>query len=426
MTTNRHAPDVAVAVELFERVDISHWPALTAGMLHPTPFIAADDLSRIGDWQSWLASHAADESSFVQAAVANFSRVLRDLNLVLNHNMEVRGQQFWVFKWYRLFHGAPSHAREVERFEAHIALIHNLAVELTRALNLVAARARAADESVLGGVGLAVAPLGPDHNLMQPPFYSTDQARLPQPYPGLEAFPSVLSGRDGSFRVGQTDEVATEADLQEWIAYLESEHGPGAEPPGSEIPPVSLPQPTGVGRRIGLPSRVQAGVAVLAVVAAVVTIATAPAWASGGAIGAFVSVWVLHRYVWQWTPSLWAVVAVVATIAAGSAIGASLGSPSRAVNASPPVNPVGCPTTIRDGKPGAAILVAEGQIVGDAIFAGRSGHGGGANTVTAAIGSETTLALFIYNFGPSFLSNVMIRVMLPKRPATYATLEAVI
>ena len=44
MSTERHAPDVVVAVELVERVDLSRWPAFMAGVLHPTPYIDADAL----------------------------------------------------------------------------------------------------------------------------------------------------------------------------------------------------------------------------------------------------------------------------------------------------------------------------------------------------------------------------------------------
>jgi hypothetical protein len=38
-----------------------------------------------------------------------------------------------VTQWYRRSYGQPVHERRVEEFGVHVALIHNLVIELTRA-----------------------------------------------------------------------------------------------------------------------------------------------------------------------------------------------------------------------------------------------------------------------------------------------------
>jgi hypothetical protein len=70
------APDVAVAVELIERICIDDWGRRNEGLTHSQPYLRLSDADFFEELQAWLASHAGDQPSFVQSAVANLRRVL--------------------------------------------------------------------------------------------------------------------------------------------------------------------------------------------------------------------------------------------------------------------------------------------------------------------------------------------------------------
>jgi hypothetical protein len=76
---------------------------------------------------AWLAPYRGLQPSYVQAAVANFDRALADLRLLLEYEMDSDHQ---FFRRYR------------DESEIHVWLIGTLASELTRAINLVIARAQ--------------------------------------------------------------------------------------------------------------------------------------------------------------------------------------------------------------------------------------------------------------------------------------------
>jgi hypothetical protein len=239
------APDVAVALDLIDLADIADWPRLTAGLSHSQPYVRDADSERLDGIQAWLATRAADERSFVQAAVANFARVLDDLLLVLHYDLDPRPGAYWVRKWYHRGLGGTGSPLEVEFFEIHILLIQNLTAELTRAINLVLVRARQADARVLAGVGLATVDTGSSHAPMQAAQYSEQEQTAPQPYPGLLGFPGVIMSRD----IGALGEKAegvprTVDDYAGWLNELfQRRLAKPSDPPPKARPPFSLPGP---------------------------------------------------------------------------------------------------------------------------------------------------------------------------------------
>jgi hypothetical protein len=78
----RFASDVEIAVVLVERLDMDDRPRLTEGVSHSQPYMIDRDLDELHQVQAWLATRAGDTPSLVQAAVANFRRVLDDVLLV--------------------------------------------------------------------------------------------------------------------------------------------------------------------------------------------------------------------------------------------------------------------------------------------------------------------------------------------------------
>jgi hypothetical protein len=216
------APDVAGAVELIKRVEVDRWLNLTGGLSQSPPRITDGGHERLEDLQAWLATRAGDERSFVQAAVANFQRVLHDLLVVFDYEAEEVTQRVYrVQKWYHGAFGGSSNPLEIEFYEAHVLLIRNLVAELTRAINLVVGRAREADARVLVGVGSATVDTGSPHAPMQAAKYSESEQTLGEPYPGLLGFPGVIESRDVG-ALGQKAEGVprTVGDMEDWVTEL--------------------------------------------------------------------------------------------------------------------------------------------------------------------------------------------------------------
>ncbi len=178
------APDVALAIELFERIDAQLWGQRTEGLFEPRPFIRIEDAERLDAVQAWLAAHAAQATSGVEAALRNFARVLQDFLLVLDHDMEQVQGIYRVAKWYAAWGGHPDRHREEQRYEAHVSLLMNLGAELARAMNLIGSRVGQIDADALAGYGAIVIASGPSHAAMHAARYSAKEARESQPYPG--------------------------------------------------------------------------------------------------------------------------------------------------------------------------------------------------------------------------------------------------
>lgn len=322
--STNHSPDVETALGLLERADFERWSAWTSGLFHPRPFIEIAAADRLEQVSAWLAGRALRPRSSIEAAVANFARVLTDLTLVLHHLMEVRGDQYWVEDWYRAWRGHAGSAEQVALYTAHVRLIYNLGAELTRAVNLIVTRVQDA-----GGPDrpLAAIAAGPPHSLYVPAEYTPDEREQLQPYPGLEGFADALRHRDGVFGVGAHDGPSFE-ELDGWISVLREQHGPGSPPPLppndlQSIPAALARDPFG-GRSADerLPQRLRAMLGSLTVAGVIIQVVTAPAPWAGAAVGATLVIVVLYRFLWRWPPRPWGV-AVVGLAAISGALVAS-------------------------------------------------------------------------------------------------------
>jgi hypothetical protein len=241
---DEYEEDIALAIELLDRVDLPGWPGRMDGPTGHAPHIHDRVWEDLQDLQTWLRASAPDPESQIQAAIVNFARVLDDFLFVVDHDLEPDGNLWTVAKWYRRTHG-PDVYEEAEQYRTHVMLLHHLAAEMTRALNLVVSRCRTAETSSVRGRPWA---LVSDGSQLFRATYTPDQAQAAQPYPGLRAFPLAVPQRDfaGLGPNYEEDRPKTPEDVVAWIDELISRHGPplgGTPPPDSGDLPLALPLP---------------------------------------------------------------------------------------------------------------------------------------------------------------------------------------
>ncbi len=315
------ATDLLLATQLLERWDVVWWERLADNAMQPLPRVHERDSERVEELLAWAASNGGAQPSFVQSAVANVARVLADFNLALHYEVQYREAHYLVDQWYRRSHGKPSHPADVERFEIHILLIHNLALELCRAVNLVIERGRKADDSIFADLGLMVIHVGPDHSPMQALTYSADQAKVPQPYPGLVGFPdAVLSRAVGGLGFHPDETPRTADEFDRWIVSLTERRGPGSKAPPREKPPFSLPPPRSVDEKVAgrWPRSLAIGYAVLAAFAVGGALLQHP-WLLGAALAAAIAAASVVHWGGRWPPGL-ALGALIALAATGGGV----------------------------------------------------------------------------------------------------------
>jgi len=316
-------------MELLERVHVEAWSRLTHGPMWSPPWISVENAQLFEDVQAWLAGRVAEPPSLVRSAVENFARVLDDWLLCLHYELDLHEGVYSVRKWYHRGLGGTGAPREVEFFACHTLLIRNLTAEMTRAVNLVITRVRAADESALEDIGFATVDSGADHAPMHAARYSAAEQQTPQPYPGLVAFPAVVEQRD----IGALGEIAHNeprrpVDFERWIAELlkRTRGRPSGPPPPAEpsIPRRRRDPEPGLVEASSWHTWIVSGIFVaVAIVTAVTTIgqAFAEAWLLHAAIGALVfgvplTPWLRRRH-----PPLWALAVVAAGAVTGMLIG---------------------------------------------------------------------------------------------------------
>jgi hypothetical protein len=317
-----NAPDVRLGVDLIDRIDLQRWDRIADDLLQPTPRIHHEDASHLDDLLAWMAAQMHEPRSYVDAAVMNAAGVLQDLLLVLHYEMDFRDNHYWVTQWYRRSYGRPVHQRRVEEFGVHVALVHNLVIELTRAWNLVIDRTRQADPDALSDARNALASTGPDHAPMQAVRYSDEEAADPQPYPGLAEFPAAVQKRRHIGLLGRTtaDHDRTLAAFSGWIEHLVRERGPHSDSPGHEKLPFALPKPSGSSPDKRPPSPWRAVAGILTAASVIAGLLASFPWLIGATAGAALGAGLLHRRVWRVPPETIPTIAVIVTAASGAVV----------------------------------------------------------------------------------------------------------
>ena len=315
------APDVEIAVELVRRAEVDGWGWLTEDLMCPAPRIHQSNAERADDLVAWLAPYPDAQPSMVQAAVANFARLLADFLLVLHYDLDVDSPYLRVPKWYRQ---EPRSVRVHEEWDIHVTLLHNLTIELTRSINLVIARAQHADPGVLQRRTLAVCDCGPAHAPLQLVTYTEEQSEQAQPYPGLVGFPSIVAGRTvGGLGIREGSVPRTAEEFERWIACLVERRGAcnSKPPPVSATLPLALPKPPRSEHAESAPPAWFTIASAIVVFLAAVGGVLAHPWLTGAAIVLVAVAVVFRRRLWRWPASPLAVVVFVIAACVGGVIG---------------------------------------------------------------------------------------------------------
>lgn len=207
--------DTLYADYVDEWVQLAHldeWTAWSGGVLgsgRPTIRVEVDeDLMILRRWllgRIWPGRYPSLEKAF-----GNFSRILQDFQEILRKHLEPRGnsdtrftQKFYqIDKWDEALYWTL-----LAQYEFHVDIVSDLMVELTRAANLICDEVRRHMAHNFRLVeGNVIVQRGPDMELRWVEFvprYSSEEAAVPAPYPGLLRFYDDRDNRDWSIGSGQ-------------------------------------------------------------------------------------------------------------------------------------------------------------------------------------------------------------------------------
>jgi hypothetical protein len=416
------APDVAIAVELVDRAELSRWPRLTEELTHAPPRIHEHAEDRTEMLSGWLAPYKDLQPSFVQAAVANFARALADLRLLLQHEMDLDNHIFRLRKWYREEPRSPS---LLEEFEIHVWLIGTLTIELTRAINLVITRTQQADPTVFARQALAVCATGPEHARLEAVRYSEREAEEPQPYPGLAGFPAQLArSRAAGLGSRAQDAPRTPDEFERWIARLVERYGPCSDPPPTGTPPFALDKSApSVDADHKIPATPTIVAGVIGLFAGVAGIIASYPWLVGAAIGAVVSVAVLRRQLWRRPPHRGALAAVAIVTVVGGVIGEVAAHAGDGTKATPAID---APRS-RRALSGSASYQGVAQLEQGDFFRGGVGSVRAfTDPVLVSVGQELRLAVRLKNGGPDEIPEAIVKVTVPNIAASSESASATV
>lgn len=305
-----HDAELARTDELLELLDFGAWHLVSQSLSHSTPHLRDDRYDGLGVAQAWLASHAHATHTPIGAALANVRRILDDLLLAFNYELDPRQHSLWMRKWYHPGLGGSGEPSEAERFELNVLLVRNLTAELARALNLLLQRARELDPNFRASDGLATIDTGASNAPFQAAQYSAAEASRLEPYPGLCGFPAVISSRAvGALGAGPAGVPRKPSDFEAWIDDLVVRTGGVPSPPP---PDPTAVVPSGWADRPALGSdsapvgdhgtdqRLPSGwiVVVIGLLVDAASVALAPSWVAGAIVGGTAGTllaWVLRR-----------------------------------------------------------------------------------------------------------------------------------
>ena len=178
-----------------KRIELDVWMYWASGiMCHGLPIIGVAKLSALKDVRQWILSRVWPSGyEPLVAALLNFRLVAQDFcHVFANHSVEV-AEEYRTEKFYQQ-RGEWSQERErilLAQFDAHVGLVQDLMVELTRAANLVSQTVR---ETLMPtyriAEGVALLEGGPYSDMTftkYRPEYTAEE-RTDRPYPGLAAF----------------------------------------------------------------------------------------------------------------------------------------------------------------------------------------------------------------------------------------------
>lgn len=190
------------------KADLEHWELWSTSLVRTAqPSLAQERYQTLEELRHWLLGRIwSGIHPELDASLQNFRRVLDDLMVTFASAMEDdEAEVVRTHKFYKIPRWAPREYDQLLRaYKEHVALVVNLAYELTRAANLVCDRVRETldprfrvDEgALLIGTGL-YSPFA--YRTLRVEYSAPERdAPPPGPYPGIEAFGRIAKKRDYS------------------------------------------------------------------------------------------------------------------------------------------------------------------------------------------------------------------------------------
>lgn len=193
-------------IEHWERsMNLDQWTAWVSHLITSgQPSLSTEMKVAIEQIGPWLLSRIwPGRYSRLESALSNFRDVAQDLlNVFLEHAVQ-RGAEWKTEKFYRIDEwNEDLYNRQSKRFDAHVNLVEDLALELTRAANFVCDSVRTElIHSYRLKEGALMIQSGPDTSFM---FHTyrveyRGQERIQSLYQGLEEFKKARFTRDFHF-----------------------------------------------------------------------------------------------------------------------------------------------------------------------------------------------------------------------------------
>jgi len=193
-------------IEYWERkMKLEQWQAWTSYLASSgQPSLWTEMKVAIEEVGPWLLSRVwPGRYSQVESALSNFRHVAQDLLNVFLEHAEDRGEEWKTEKFYRIDEWNKERYNQLSRsFDAHVNLVVDLALELTRAANFVCDAVRSElMRSYRLKEGVLMIQSGPDasFNFHTYRVEYSGRERTQSPYPGLDEFKKVRFTRDVHF-----------------------------------------------------------------------------------------------------------------------------------------------------------------------------------------------------------------------------------
>ncbi|MDY6948402.1 MAG: hypothetical protein SXG53_22105 [Pseudomonadota bacterium] len=188
------------------RMRINEWRNWASSLTyHGQPSLSSEMKSALEDIGPWILgrvwSHRCPQ---LEAALTNFRLIAQDLRSVFDEHAVKRGDDEWhTEKFYKISDWDQARHKQLSKqFHQHVALVQDLALELTRGANYVCDKTR---ECVLRSYrineGVLLIDSGPymDMTVRTHRVEYRGEERTNQPYRGLAAFREDRFGRDYCF-----------------------------------------------------------------------------------------------------------------------------------------------------------------------------------------------------------------------------------
>lgn len=186
-------------------LDINNWKNnISPTLYHGQPSLSKEFIQKVEEARDWLLNRIWPKRyPDLEAAFGNFRLVLQDfINTFQEHAVD-RGDYWGTEKYYKIDEWNPERYRQLaDDFHFHVALVEDLALELTRAANYVCDKIRSRLlHSYRINEGMLLIQSGPHMDLSYKTYRTEyrDQERVDVPYPGLEEFKGQRKDRDFHF-----------------------------------------------------------------------------------------------------------------------------------------------------------------------------------------------------------------------------------